>query len=379
MLDENNVSPVNNPNKANNFIKNCMDYVKNNRNVVLVGIAVIAIVIVGGLIFANKSQGFTLPTIFGMSDQQIGQKTIDYINTNGLSSTPASLVKVAEESGLVKVTIKIGANSFDSYATKDGKLLFPQAFTMTAAKKAITASNTPAQTAASVTKVAKPVLEAFVVSSCPYGLQMQRAMVEAVKTAPALASSLVVRYIGSITNGQVNSMHDSDASGKAVSNGPEAQENLRQICLREEQPTKFWNYLSCYMQKASGTLPNGMPLGDSKGCLTSTGVDTAKLSACVKDPSRGLAYAQKDFAENTKYNVSGSPTLVLDGTTIDETNFGGRSADAMRAIICAASTTQPGLCSKPLNTAAASVSFNATYANTTGGSGSGSTQCGTAQ
>ena len=111
-------------------------------------------------------------------------------------------------------------------------------------------------------------------------------------------------------------MHDSDASGKAVSNGPEAQENLRQICLREEQPTKFWNYLSCYMKKASGTLPNGMPLGDSTGCQASTGIETAKLSACVSDSSRGLAYAQKDFDLADKYNASGSPTLILNGATI---------------------------------------------------------------
>lgn len=358
---------------VNKFIKQCVDYAKNNTNVVLVAVAIIAIVIVGGLIFVNKN-GVTLPTLFGMSDSQIGTKAINYINTSGLSSTPATLVKVSEVSGLVKVTIKIGTNSFDSYATKDGKLLFPQAFTMTTTKAAATttgATPTPATTA-SVTKVAKPVLEAFVVSSCPYGLQMQRAMVEAVKTAPALASSLVVRYIGSISAGQVTSMHD------GAPNGGEAQENLRQICIREEQASKFWNYLGCYMQKASGALPNGMPLGDSKTCQSSTGIDTAKLAACVKDPARGLAYAQKDFDENTKYNVQGSPTLVLDGTTIDETSFGGRSADAMRAIICAASTTQPSLCTTPLNTAAASVSFNATYASATGGSAA-NTNCAPAQ
>ena len=49
------------------------------------------------------------------------------------------------------------------------------------------------------------------------------------------------------------------------------------------------------MQKTTATAASGMPLGDSPSCQASTGVDTAKLNACVSDPSRGLAYAQKDF------------------------------------------------------------------------------------
>ena len=89
--------------------------------------------------------------------------------------------------------------------------------------------------------------------------------------------------------------------------GPEeGAENLRQICIREEQPAKYYNYLACYMQKTTATASSGMPLGDSTSCQASTGVDTAKLNACVADPSRGLAYAQKDFDLDTKYNVQGS-------------------------------------------------------------------------
>ena len=107
---------------------------KMNRNTILVCIAIIAIIITGGLIYANQNQGFTFPAIFGMSDNQIGKNVVSYINSNQLSSTPASLVSVSEVSGLVKVTIKIDTNQFDSYATKDGKFLFPQAFDMSVKK-----------------------------------------------------------------------------------------------------------------------------------------------------------------------------------------------------------------------------------------------------
>ena len=337
-----------------------------NKNSILIGVAVIAIIITGGLILANSSKSFTLPNFFGISDNQVAKKVIDYINNNQLSSTTASLGGVSEESGLVKVKIKIGANSFDSYATKDGKFLFPQAFDMSVKKAAApanqAASNTntakpAAQAAASVQKTDKPMLEAYIVSGCPFGLQMQRALAEAVKTQPALASDVKIRYIGSIANGTITSMHSPE----------EAQENLRQICIRDEQPTKYWNYVSCYMKKATGTMPNGMPLGDSATCQSSTGVDTAKLNACVSDPTRGLADAQKDFTLDTKYNISGSPTLILNGAQASESGFGGRSADAVRAMVCAGSTNQPSFCTTKLNTAAAAASFSATYATTSGG------------
>lgn len=353
-----------------------LSFLKNmDRNTILVGIAVIGIIITGVLIFAHSNHGFSFPTIFGTSDSQIGKKVIDYINQNKLSSTPASFVSVSEVSGLVKVKIKIGTATFDSYATKDGKLLFPQAFDMSAKTASATnqnANNTnsnqnSAQAAASVQKTDKPALEAYVVSSCPYGLQMQRALADAVKNIPSLANYITVRYIGSVSGGTISSMH-----------GPEeAQENLRQICIREEQPSKYWNYISCYMKKATGTAASGMPLGDSTSCQASAGIDTTKLNSCVSDPTKGLAYAQKDFDLDAKYNVSGSPTLILNGAQISESNYGGRSSDGARSMVCAGFKSEPSFCSTKLNTVEAATSFSATYASSGSGSTGSNTNCGT--
>jgi FKBP-type peptidyl-prolyl cis-trans isomerase len=358
---------------------------KMDKNTILVGIAVIGIIITGVLIFASSNKSFSIQDLFGSSPAQIGQKAVDFINKSGLTKSKVTLKSASEESGLVKIKIDVGGQSFDSYVTKDGKLLFPdarQAIDMTAksttASQNQNASGGSAQTAdqiiASIKKTDAPSLEAFVVSSCPFGLQMQRMIADAVKNIPSLSSNVVVRYIGSVSSGQISSMHD------ASPNGQEAQENLRQICIRQEQPAKYWSYVSCYMQKASGALPNGMPLGDSKGCLASTGVDTAKLNSCMTSPSKGLAYAQKDFDLASKYSVSGSPTLVLGGTTVAEFTadnkpvFGGRAADEIKTIICDASKTQPGFCSTKLNTAQAATSFSATYASASGSTGS-NTNC----
>ncbi|MCX6721071.1 MAG: hypothetical protein NT026_00485 [Candidatus Staskawiczbacteria bacterium] len=357
-----------------------------DKNKILIVVAVLAIIVTGALIYAKSNGGFSLPSLFGASDKDIAEKAVKYINDNGLAGTTASLVSFSEAEGLVKIKIKIGTTEYDSYATKNGKLFFPQGYELTPKAGTNTGNNAAAATGqtaeeilAAMKKADKPVIEAFVVSSCPYGLQMQRMIADAVKNIPSLASNITIKYIGSVSNGQITSMHD------AAANGGEAQENLRQICIREEQPAKFYNYLSCYMKKASGALPNGMPLGDSKGCLASTGVDTSSLSLCMSSPSRGLAYAQKDFDAATKYGVGGSPTVVVNGATVEEFTadnqpvFGsGRSSDEIKEIICAASNTKPSFCSQKLNTAQAATSFSATYEGVSTGA-TGAAGCAPAQ
>ncbi len=348
------------------FFKNLKNM---NKNTVLISIAVVGIIITGGLIYTSSNSGFSIPNIFGMSKNQVAKNVIDYINNNQLSATPASLVNVSEESGLIKVRIKIDANEFDSYATKDGKLLFPQAFDMSKKESNSSDQNTAnqpsakdnAKAAASVEKTDKPMLDAYVVSRCPYGIQIQRAMSDAVKNQPSLTQYIKARYIGSVSGNTITAMH-----GEA-----EAKENLRQICIREEQANKYWDYVGCQM-KSSGT---------ETSCEQSTGIDSAGLNACIANSNRGVAYAKEDFDLTSKYNIQGSPTLVLNGVVVSESNFGGRSSDAIRAMICAASKTEPSFCSTTLNTAVAAVSFSATYegAAGSGNSGAAGADCAPAQ
>ncbi|MDP3882837.1 MAG: hypothetical protein Q8Q48_02160 [Candidatus Staskawiczbacteria bacterium] len=348
---------------------------KLDKNTALAGVAVIGIVVVAFLVFANNNGGagaFNVSGLFGQSNDKTAQAAVDYINNNGLSSTPATLVSVTEESGLVKVKIDIGGNQFDSYITKDGKYLFPQAIDISGADTAdsgeeqdtsSSAQGSGPKTVDEIQKTDNPMLNAYVVSRCPYGLQMQRAIAEAVKTAPALAEYVNIRYIGSVSGDgkTITAMH-----GDA-----EAQENLRQICVREEQPAKYWAYVSCQMEA-----------GDTAGCEKSTGVDSAKLNTCISNPSQGVAYAKEDFDLNAQFNVTGSPTLILGDTGISEFNFGGRSADAVRTMVCGAFNSEPSFCSNEFNTSDAATSFSVTYAGSgtaSGNSGTTGTNCAPAQ
>jgi hypothetical protein len=354
-------------------------YVKKmDRNQWMATIAVIGIIVVGGLLYANQKgllAKYHFPSFMGGSDNAIAQKAVDYINNNQLAQSTATLVagSVTESSGLVKFKISISGNAFDSYATKDGTLLFPQAFDLTASSKTTTGSTTPATTTttkpADIKKVATPSLTAFVVSSCPFGLQMQRAMDAAITAIPQLASYLKVEYIGNVdSNGTIlDSMHGTY----------EAAENLRQICIRDQQPAKYWAYTACYMQKTLGTDPaTSMPYGDSVTCQKQAGVNVAQLNSCVSGGA-GITAAKKDFADDTAYGVSGSPTLVLDGTQVSEFDFGGRDPEAIKEIVCAAMTTPASWCSQKIDTTQAATSFSLTYADASGAASTSAANCNT--
>lgn len=81
--------------------------------------------IVGVFIILNQEKIEKVET----SPEDLAQKAIDYINENMLSDDfTASLVSVVEESGLYKIHLEIGEEEYDSYVSKDGKLLFPPGF-----------------------------------------------------------------------------------------------------------------------------------------------------------------------------------------------------------------------------------------------------------
>jgi len=326
---------------------------KLNKDSISVVIAVVAIAVVGLLVFAGSNPTLnkvlsSLNLNVGMSSEDIAKQSIDHLNKNVLKGQTATLISYSQESGLVKITLKIGEATYDSYATRDGKLLFPEALKITSGGDL---AGTPAATTpsaestnvkpADIKKVANSALDVYVVSRCPFGLQIQRAVGEAVKTIPALASNIKIRYIGGVSGKTITAMH-----GDA-----EAQENLKQICIREEQAPKYWPYVGCQMKGAN----------TEASCVSSTGVDAAKLNACVSDVSRGVAYAKVDFDLAAKFNVQGSPTLILNDQQVSEFDFGGRSAEVMKKLICDSSSTAPSFCSTKLSESQAATSFSTTY------------------
>jgi thioredoxin 1 len=204
---------------------------------------------------------------------------------------------------------------------------------------------TPEQVCINMTKSDQPLLQAFVVARCPFGLQMQRIMADIISESKETEKYLIVRYIGSVD--------EENNTIKAMHGDVEAQENLRQICIREEQPDKYWDYVRCYMRE-----------GKTADCLESVAVDVDELDSCTNDTSRGLVYSQEDFDLASKFKVTGSPTMLMNDQIVKESDFAtnitnGRSPEAVKDLLCCGFTEEPSFCSRELNESRAATMFSA--------------------
>lgn len=325
--------------------------------------------VIGGLVFYAMGSGESKTGVTDVELKATGQKAVEFITGNLISEGySVNLVNISEvgKTGVYKMTVNLSSGAMsqlvESYTTKDVEVLCPsgivvadfleeQANAANTTTEEETPPATPEEACAKQPKAEKPVLEAYVVSRCPYGLQMQRIMAEVVKQAPEAAQYMKVRYIGSIEDGKITAMHGDN----------EAQENLRQICIREEQADKYWAYIGCFM-KADGK---------SSECLDTAKVDKAKLDTCMNDSKKGLEYAKTDFDRSDGFGVTGSPTMIMNEKKVSEFDFAingtsGRSAEAVKNLLCCGFNTKPAFCTKTISTAQAATMFSAEY----GGSGS---------
>lgn len=302
--------------------------------VFIVLFAATALISISGISFSDAARS---PPLSGSAKNSTVSAEIatNYIQTNLVgSAATVRLVEVTEESGLYRLSLNIRSadkpeETLYVFMSKDGKYLFPSTFMINQyiplPKSTIppVSSASPANACNLVTKTESPTLEAFVVSHCPYGTQMQAILVDIITRIPSLSQNIKVRYIGDVSQGTIVSMH-----------GPaEAAENLKQICIREEQADKYWEYISCTLSsKSSGT------------CIQKAGVDNTTLTRCINDNSRGIAYAQEDFSLSRNFGVTASPTLILNNMTVREFDFGGRTPEAIKSLLCCGFATQPEGC-----------------------------------
>jgi hypothetical protein len=318
-----------------------------------------------------SAKGQTAAKALSMDDAKA--KITDYINNQLLAGAPykATVNSISEVDGLYKMSINVNNQNIDTYMTKDATIFFPQAIDTTknvaAPAASSTASNQSTPSTQTVnTKSAKPTVELFVMSQCPYGTQMEKGILPVVAT------------LGKKINFTVKFCDYSMHNGTAPT---ELNEEMSQYCIQKNEPQNYQAYLNCYLASA------GDPAG-AAACVKSTKINSARLASCIattdktysviagfndkstwdKDQSGNPAFPQFNVykADNTKYGVQGSPTLVINGETITS----DRDSASLLATICSAFTTQPAECKATLSSAEPSAGFGT---GTASGSNSGAT------
>lgn len=318
-----------------------------NKNLISISVVIAALIIAGALIYVlPKSSGEKAGEFLPL--ETAVQKAVDYINKNLLSGdTKTTLIESSEVSGAYKFKIKIGEQEFESYITKDGKILFPEAIILTEK----TAEDTTPEVPKDLPKTDVPDVKLFVMSYCPYGLQTEKALLPVYELLKNKAK-IGVYFVDYI-------MHEKK----------EMDENLRQYCIQKEEPAKIYSYLSCFVKD-----------GNYQKCLPEAKIDQTKLSSCLTEADKEFNvtknYEDKKSWQggsfpkfevhadlNEKYGVQGSPTLVINDKVVQA----DRSPEGLKNVICQAFSSLPSECSQTLSDTTASPGFG----EEEGGSSSG--------
>lgn len=296
--------------------------------------AILFIGIIIGLVIAGYAYGAAA----SITQQQASEKTLAYINTALHGRAVAKIVSINESSGLYSMDIDVGGTRYNSFMTRDGKMLFPSGINLDGRENTVPAENG----AASVPKSDKPKVELFVMSFCPYGVQAEGFMNP---VADLLGSKidLKVRFIAQ-AGSDINSV-------QSLHGAAEAREDLRQLCIMKNYPDKYWKYISSFNGNCYPIYRNDTALDSCwKNSASSAGIDSAKIDSCVNTDSLALIKADEQAAG--AYGVSGSPSLVINGATYN----GARTSEGFKNAICSAFNNPPTECGQSAGTASQAAS-----------------------
>lgn len=292
---------------------------------------IILILLLGGFNLTGKA----------VSETQAGNTVVNFLNdylTNGGISLNS--VEKNADLGVYKVKVNYQDNTLPMSLSLDGKYI-DWGLGMVNMNNYIkyvktqapsqTQTQTPTQTA--VPKTDKPSVELYVFAYCPYGLQMEKAMIPVVKL---LGSKIDFKIR------QIGAMHGDY----------EKVEAQRQLCIEKNYPSKFLDYVLAFAQDTS------CPSGDS-ACVTTKvnslfsklGIDASKINSCMT--SEGQKLYDAEVANANSKGVGGSPTLKINNAD----SQASRSPDGVLTAVCSAFNTSPSECSQKLSTDQASAGF----------------------
>ncbi len=294
----------------------------------ILGLVIIALLVV---MFYGRITGNVV------SESTAGDNVLKFAQSQGVNAT---VVEINKQGDLYEVVLSMQGQEVPVYVTKDGKKMATGLIPLTADVVDNTDTTDTTQQK-DVPKSDKPKVELFVMTYCPYGTQAEKGIIPAIN---ALGSKIdaKIRFVHYFMHGD-----------------QEEKETYTQVCIREEQSSKYLNYLSCFLED-----------GNSTRCLTKTAIDKTKLNACLaNDNKKAKEYYKVDSDLSNKYGVQGSPTLIINRV---ESSAGRDSVSYLKGICSAFNTAPATECAKQLSSASPSPGFGTTAA----ASGSTDASCG---
>ncbi len=309
----------------------------------VLGVLLIISVLTQG--FSNLPLGLKLP----FASNILGESVVDmekakgdaaeFINEvilQGQSSANITEISEDEATNMYKVKLEIDGQEYTSYITKNGKYLFA-----TEPQEITTSEEDPEQATKEYPKSDKPEVLLFTMSYCPYGNEAEN-FVEPVARLLKDKANIEPHYV--IYNekdyGYKGKEYCLDNENKYCSmhGVGELNQGVRELCVYRDQKDKFWDFV---MAANSDCTAENIEKCWTKAAKKA-GVNVDKVKQCQANES--IALLKKEVELNKKYDVSGSPTIVLNGEQYE----GQRSPETFKQAVCSAFNSSPGSCDTTL-------------------------------
>ena len=279
--------------------------------------------------------GLQIVTLFGQQNEERilsldeaktkGEEFINKIILKDVGLT-GKIKSISEEGCFYRIIVETNGQDYTSYLTKDGKKFFQSGRDMDMELKRYEEERR-------IIKSDKPKVELFVMSYCPYGMQMEKGLLP------------VLELLGNKIDFELKFcsyiMHEEK----------ELTEQLREYCIQKEYPHLLNNYLTCFLTE-----------GNARECLAKVSIDTVRLNDSMAEADRQfkVTEAYNDKAnwymekypyftiykeENSKYFLTGSPTLVINGKKV----AAARDPQSLLTTICSAFNSPTEECKTKLS------------------------------
>jgi hypothetical protein len=336
MAKKNKTSPSLVPEKDNSPIS----WVSGNRGMIAGLIIIIVILSLAGILYATGTLGGSA----AVPPEDCGKTVISYVNTNlAQVNSTATLVSVSEKNGIYQIAANYQEKNLTFYTTKDCTFLFSGITNM---KSTPTPTTSPTPTPSPVptrepVKSARPTVDLYVMSFCPYGTQAEAGMGPVADLLKSKAN-IRIRYISTVSGTTVDSV--SSLHGPA-----EVQEDLRQICINKYYPGQFWSYLKTFNAQCYPSWKNATVLEScQKDTMAALSMDSAKIDTCSTG-TEGITLLKADETASDTNHAKSSPMLFINGVLYS----GSRTSEAYKQAVCNSFETAPAECSTAVSSAPA--------------------------
>lgn len=303
-----------------------------NFNVWVISTIILAVIIISMII----SPRFTGNAV---SNQAVSFfKTVQGIDIN------VSSIKYV--SGMYEMDVSANGQNAKVYMTRDGKYIGSMS-SIQEIEAATTESANQASATEEIPQTDKPTVELYVMSFCPYGVNAENNILPVIKLLKDKID-FKIKFIVDVNGDKIE-----DVSSLHGLN--EAKEDARQVVIMKYYPDKYYDYLQEFNANCYPLSRDDAGLDKCwKDTAKSLGMDVTKIETAAYG-SEGINLLKQDAADDSKYSVTGSPTLMINGVKSSSIYQG---TSAAQTAICSAFNTAPSDCSNSASTTTGSATAN---------------------